>query len=70
MSRITCTYCGKEYYLEHKKIPIREKAETLDCRKCNRELYSVDKGTNHYILIPVEEKEEQEWNVVPLKEWC
>ncbi|PEO34050.1 hypothetical protein [Bacillus toyonensis] len=57
MSDITCS-CGKEYYLEHIKIPIREKAETLRCHKCNRELYSVDKGTDHYNLINAEEKNE------------
>jgi len=52
---ITCTVCGSEYHLLHINVPTRDKGDSVSCNKCGATLYSWDKGTDDYDLVPIEE---------------
>ncbi|MCU7711134.1 hypothetical protein OK414_03640 [Priestia sp. JV24] len=54
MRDIICSKCNTEYFLQHFKMPLKDKGDTLYC-KCGNELYSYDKGTDDYNLIEVGE---------------
>jgi|GEM_PF-2383162 len=52
---ITCSVCGSEYHMIHIKIPARDKGGSVCCNKCGTSLYSWEKGTDDYDLVPIEE---------------
>ncbi|MEJ9302020.1 hypothetical protein ABEW33_23350 [Priestia megaterium] len=54
MSDIICSECKTEYFLNHFKMPSKDKGDTLHC-KCGKELFSYSKGTDNYSLEEVEE---------------
>lgn len=53
-----CSQCGKEYYLEHFKMPFKDDGETLHC-DCGNIIFSYGKGTDMYSLISVADYEER-----------
>jgi ssDNA-binding Zn-finger/Zn-ribbon topoisomerase 1 len=53
-----CSKCGREYYLNHSKLPYKDEGETLFC-KCGEELFRYGKGTDSYGLILVEDYKKQ-----------
>ncbi|MDW7674670.1 MAG: hypothetical protein SCK28_09060 [Bacillota bacterium] len=50
MSYITCPECGDEYFLNHIKLPVREKGDNVACSICHTVLHSWGKGTDDYTL--------------------
>ncbi|MFA4132573.1 MULTISPECIES: hypothetical protein [unclassified Brevibacillus] len=59
MADLSCKGCGREYYLHHTKLPVREAGETLYC-KCGAALYSYGKGTDNYRVEEVNEYRERQ----------
>ena len=52
---IICTVCGSEYHLAHIKVPARDKGDSVRCNKCGTTIYSWEKGTDDYDLVPIAE---------------
>ncbi|MDR4442198.1 hypothetical protein [Bacillus cereus] len=49
----TCSSCGKEYYLFHKRNPYNDEGYVFHC-DCGHEIFSYGKGTDDYTLVAVD----------------
>ncbi|HPV22241.1 MAG TPA: topoisomerase DNA-binding C4 zinc finger domain-containing protein [bacterium] len=64
---VICKGCGAEYFIEHKKYPVKDEGDSLSCEKCGELLHKWGKGTDDYILFTKEQmqKIEKEKALIP-----